>query len=245
MRKEDIKLSNYDTQNINVLNYNENEVYVDSGKEHYKFSASRDGKTPTVVPMTLSELQYIASNTDVILTGWLTFDEDLKEEIFKNLRIANWKDILSNSEIETILTTPTREGLQKLLDITNQTYFDRVRIIMFKLINDGVDITTKVNRIVEQRYNELRNKQRNTSIILTSKDTKKYASPDDLKALSEQNQTLQSQLDEMKKMMEQMMKNQSAVANRNQEVTEKIGSDKVSTTAVKKKVGRPSTKKTS
>lgn len=238
-------MSNYDTQNINVLNYNENEVYVDSGKEHYKFSASRDGKTPTVVPMTLSELQYIASNTDVILTGWLTFDEDLKEEIFKNLRIANWKDILSNSEIETILTTPTREGLQKLLDITNQTYFDRVRIIMFKLINDGVDITTKVNRIVEQRYNELRNKQRNTSIILTSKDTKKYASPDDLKALSEQNQTLQSQLDEMKKMMEQMMKNQSAVANRNQEVTEKIGSDKVSTTAVKKKVGRPSTKKTS
>lgn len=32
------------------------------------------------------------------------------------------------------------------------------------------------------------------------------------------------------------MKNQSAVANRNQEVTEKIGSDKVSTTAVKRKL---------
>lgn len=241
MRKEDIKLSNYDTQNINVLNYNENEVYVDSGKEHYKFSASRDGKTPTVVPMTLSELQYIASNTDVILTGWLTVDEDLKEEIFKNLRIANWKDILSNNEIETILTNPTREGLQKLLDITNQTYFDRVRIIMFKLINDGVDITTKVNRIVEQRYNELRNKQRNTSIILTSKDTRKYASPDDLKALSEQNQTLQSQLDEMKKMMEQMMKSQNTSGIK---VNNETDDTSVSANTTKKKVGRPSTKKT-
>lgn len=237
-----MKLSNYDTQNINVLNYNENEVYVDSGKEHYKFSASRDGKTPTIVPMTLSDLQYIASNTDVILTGWLTFDEDVKEEIFKELRIVNWKDILSNNEIETILTNPTLEGLHKLLNITNQTYFDRVRIIMFRLISDGIDITTKVNRIVEQRYNELRNKQRNTSIILTHKDTNRFASPDDLKALSEQNQTLQAQLDEMKKMMEQMMCTQNSIEVKTDEGTTATNNP---TSTVKKKAGRPSTKKIS
>lgn len=239
MRKEDIRLSNYDTQNINVLNYNENEVFVDSSKEHYKFSASRDGKTPTVVPMPLSELQYIASNTDVILTGWLTFDEDIREDIFKDLRIANWRDILSNNEIENILTQPTKEGLQKLLNITNQTYFDRVRIIMFKLISDGIDITTKVNRIVEQRYNELRNKQRNTSIILTQKDTHKYASPDDLKELSEQNQILQAQLNEMKKMMDKVMEVQNHTSS-----TEANPKTDSSTNTTKKKVGRPPAKKT-
>src|SRR5574344_395435 len=131
-------MSKIDLQNINVLNYNENEVFVDSAKEHYKFNASRDGKTPSVIPMTLSELQNICSNTDIIITGWLTFDDDVKEEVFKELRIPNWKDILTNEDIEEILTHPTLEGLQKIINIENQTYFDRVRITMFKLINRGV-----------------------------------------------------------------------------------------------------------
>lgn len=231
-------MSNYDTQNINVLNYNENEVFVDSAKEHYKFSASRDGKTPSIISMPLSELQYIASNTDIIITGWLMFDKDIQENIYKDLRIVNWKDILSNEDIVHILTHPTIEGLQKLLDITNQTYFDRVRIVLFKLIQDGIDVTTKVNRIIEQRYNELRNKQRNTSIILTQKDTKKYASPDDVKELSAQNEALQNQLDEMKKMMEQMMSVQSGIVT-----AQKAEPATTPVTAPKKKPGRPSTKK--
>ena len=209
-------MSKLDTQNINVLNYNENEVFVDSAKEHYKFNASRDGKTPSVIPMTLSELQNICSNTDIIITGWLTFDDDVKEEIFKELRIPNWKDILTNKDIE------------------NQTYFDRVRIIMFKLIKNGIDVTTKVSRIVEQRYDELRKRQRVSSITLTKKDTQ--VSSDEVKALSEQNASLQSQLDEMKKMMEQMMAMQNATQS-----TEVV---QETTTTAPKKVGRPS-KKTS
>lgn len=233
-------MSNYDTQNINVLNYNENEVYVSSAKEHYRFSASRDGNTPSIIPMSLSELQYIASNTEIIMTGWLTFDDDVKKDVYKDLRIPNWENILSNADIKNILTHPTLDGLQKLLDITNQTYFDRIRIVMFKLISDGVDITTKVSRIVEQRYNELRNKQRNSSIVLSPKDTKKYATPDEVKELSAQNEVLQNQLDEMKKMMEQMIQNQSKVATEN----ESANKETVSTTAPKKKVGRPATKKT-
>lgn len=229
-------MSKLDTQNINVLNYNENEVFVDSTKEHYKFNASRDGKTPSIIPMTLSELQNICSNTDIIVTGWLTFDDDVKEEVFKELRIPNWKDILTNEDIENILTHPTLEGLQKIIDIENQTYFDRVRIIMFKLINRGVDVTTKVSRIVEQRYDELRKRQRVSSITLTKKDTQTYVTPDEVKKLSAQNAALQSQLDEMKKMMKQMMTAQNTSTNIKQ-VEEK--SELKATTTASKKVGRP------
>lgn len=203
-------MSNYDTQNINVLNYNENEVFVDSNKEHYKFGASKDGSTPTIISMPLSELQYIATNTNAITTGWLTFDNDVKKDIFKDLRIVDWMDILTNEDITNILTHPTLEGLRKLLNITSLAYFDRVRIIMFKLMRDDVDITTKVRRIVEQRYSELRNKQRNTSIVLTQKDTQKYATPEDVKELSAQNALLQSQLEEVRKMMEQMVAAQNS-----------------------------------
>lgn len=197
-------MSNLDTQNINVLNYNENEVFVDSAKDHYKFSASRDGKTPAIIPIPLSELQNICSNTEIIITGWLTFDEEMKEKTFKELRIPNWKEILSNDDIEDILTKPTLDGLQKIINIENQTYFDRIRIIMFKLMKNGVDITMKVSRIVNQRYEELRERQRVSSLTLTKKDTLTTVLSEDLRALSEQNTSLQSQLDEMKNMMEQM-----------------------------------------
>lgn len=226
-------MSKIDTQNINVLNYNENEVFV----EKYKFSASRDGKTPSIVTMSLSELKNICTNTNIIITGWLTFDDDVKEEIFKELRIPNWKDILTNSDIENILTNPTMEGLQKIINIENQTYFDRVRIIMFKLMKQGTDITTKVSQIVEQRYDELRKRQRVSSIILTKKDTNKaYVTPDEVKELSAQNAALQNQLDEMKKMMEQMMSMQN-ISNSTSSVNTNEGT--VADMLPKKKAGRP------
>lgn len=231
-------MSKIDTQNINVLNYNENEVFVDSSKEHYKFNASRDGKTPSVIPISLSELQNICSNTDIIITGWLTFDDDVKEEVFKELRIANWKDILSNEDITDILTNPTMDGLQRIIDIENQTYFDRVRIIMFKLMKRGVDVTTKVSRIVEQRYDELRNRQRKSSIVLTKKDTNKdYATPDEVKELSAQNTALQNQINELQKMMEQMMAEQNTS---NSIQSENVNEEEtVVDVSLKKKAGRP------
>lgn len=227
-------MSKYNTQDINVLNYNENDVFVNGSKEHYKFAASRNGTVPTVVPIPMNELQYIASNTNIIETGWLTFDDDVKEEIYAELRIPNWRDILSNDDIKNILTRPTMEGLQKIIDIENQSYFDRVRIVMFKLMNDGVDVTTKVSRIVSQRYDELQRRQRKSSIVLTKKDTS--ISADVVKELSEQNASLQNQLDEMKKMMEQMMAMQAAS---HIETKTENKEESVKENATPKKAGRP------
>lgn len=230
-------MSKLDLQNINVLNYNENEVFVDSSREHYKFGASRDGINPTIVPMSISELQYIASNTEIIKTGWLTFDDEHKEEIFKELRFPNWESILSNKDIEDILTHPTLNGLQKIIDIENQTYFDRVRIIMFKLLNDGVDVTTKVSNIVDQRYNELRKKQRKSNIILRKKDTDACVTQNDIRELSKENESLKLQMLEMKQLMEQLI---PAQAKQDENADQAIPKEPAS-----KKTGRPSTKKVS
>lgn len=225
-------MSKIDLQNITVLNYNENEVFVDSSKEHYKFNASRDGVTPTMQNIPISELQYICSNTDVIVTGWLTFDEDEKDEIYTALRLPNWREILTNEDISNILTNPTMEGLQKIIDISNLTYFDRVRIVMFRLLNDGVDISSKVKNVVDRRYEELQKRQRVSSIILNPRIGEKKASNEQVQELSEQNAKLQEQLDEMKKMMAQFMSAQ------NISTTEKE-SEKVTEEVTKKKAGRP------
>ena len=228
-------MSKIDLQNITVLNYNENEVFVDSSKEHYKFNASRDGVTPTMQNIPISELQYICSNTDVIVTGWLTFDKDEKDEIYTALRLPNWREILTNEDISNILTNPTMEGLQRIIDITNLTYFDRVRIVMFRLLNDGVDISSKVKNVVDRRYGELQKRQRVSSIILNPRIGEKKVSNEQVQELSEQNAKLQEQLDEMKKMMAQFMSAQ------NISTTEKE-SEKVTEEVTKKKAGRPSKK---
>ena len=225
-------MSKIDLQNITVLNYNENEVFVDSSKEHYKFNASRDGVTPTMQNIPISELQYICSNTDVIVTGWLTFDEDDKDEIYTALRLPNWREILTNEDISNILTNPTMEGLQRIIDISNLTYFDRVRIVMFRLLNDGVDISNKVKNVVDRRYEELQKRQRVSSIILNPRIGEKKVSNEQVQELSEQNAKLQEQLDEMKKMMAQFMSAQ------NVSTTEKE-SEKVTEEVTKKKAGRP------
>ena len=225
-------MSKIDLQNITVLNYNENEVFVDSSKEHYKFNASRDGVTPTMQNIPISELQYICSNTDVIVTGWLTFDDDEKDEIYTALRLPNWREILTNEDISNILTNPTMEGLQRIIDISNLTYFDRVRIVMFRLLNDGVDISSKVKNVVDRRYEELQKRQRVSSIILNPRIGEKKVSNEQVQELSEQNAKLQEQLDEMKKMMAQFMSAQ------NISTTEKE-SEKVTEEVTKKKAGRP------
>lgn len=226
-------MSKINLQNITVLNYNENDVFVDSSKEHYKFNASRDGINPTMQDIPINELQYICSNTDILVTGWLTFNEDEKEEIFTALRVPNWRDILTNEDIREILTNPTMEGLQRILDITSITYFDRVRIVMFKLLSAGIDISSKVKNVVDRRYDELQKRQRITSIVLNPRVEEKKVSNEQVKELSEQNVKLQEQIEQMKQMMEKLMASQTSDSAGTSNTT------KIDVEVPKKKAGRP------
>lgn len=224
-----------DKENIIVLSYNESQVCVDGARDSYRFNPS-NGVEPTINVMPLSDVQYINSNTQIIKTGWLTFEDADKEEIFKALRIAKWKDILTNQNIKDILTHPTIEGLQKIIDIDNPTYFDRVRIILHALTQDGVDITTKVKSVVDARYEELKQRKRKSGISLTPKDV--AIRQDKAKELEAQNKNLQNQLDEMKTMLAQFIAAQNVKA-------EPAKEEKVEATpaVAKKKPGRPATKK--
>lgn len=195
-----------DKENILVLSYNQNQVCVNGAKESYKFKPS-NGLEPVINIMSLSDIQYINSNTQIIKTGWLTFDDKDKEEIFKELRIHNWENILTNDDIKGILTMPTMEGLQRIINIDNVTYFDRVRIILHALIQDGVDITTKVKDVIDTRYDELKKRQRVSSITLTSKKKDNVVHLDKITELENQNKALKEQLDRFEKMMEKFMQN--------------------------------------
>ena len=213
-----------DKDNILVLSYNENKVCVDGANETYNFNPS-NGVDPIINIMSLKDLQFINSNTGLIKTGWLTFQDDEKEEIFKELHIRDWKSILTNEDIKAIMLNPSIEGLQKLIDISDETYFDRVRIALHILTTDGEDVSSRVKNIVDARYKELVRKQRKTSIVLSPKDVP--VSNDKAKELEAQNAELKSQLDEMKAMMAQLMamQNQNVAQNTTPAVEEKTATN--------------------
>lgn len=228
-----------DKDNILVLSYNENKVCVDGANESYNFNPS-NGVDPVINIMSLKDLQFINSNTGLIKTGWLTFQEEEKEEIFNALHIRDWKNILTKEELKDIMLNPTIEGLQKIIDINDESYYDRVRIALHILMTDGEDVSSRVKNIVDARYKELVRKQRKSSIVLSQKDVS--VSNNKAKELEAQNAELKSQLEEMKAMMTQFM----AMQTQNAVNTEPIKEEKPTVTSTTKRTyngGKKTTKK--
>lgn len=227
-----------DLNNINVLNYNQNPIFVDdTNRNSYKFAASRDGIRPSINTLTINEVKAIYNNSELFQTGWLTFEDEYKEAVFTELRVNDWKDILSNSDIVEILTHPTTDGLQKIIDIKEVTYFDRVRIELLKLIQDDAPIIAKVKDIVDVRHRELQDRKRNSEITIKEKDIPVVIDDAKAKELEAQNIALQSQLDAQKEqmekqtaLMEELMKKLASIENNASTAT---------SSATKKPVGRP------
>lgn len=228
-------MSKLDTQNISVLNYNENSVFVDTATNHYTFRGSKDGKRPVEIPMPLNEVKYIASNTNLIDTGWLTFEDEFKKEIFEDyLKIREWDEILTNERIEEILLHPTMDGLKKIIEITNIAQFDRVRIVMHRLKSDDADITMKVENLVNARYKELTRRQRKSKIVITAKDVDSNIKSNEADVLRKQNESLQAQMEEMQRMMKQMMEQQSSAKTSKEDVELSDNAENPATEAPKK-----------
>lgn len=219
-------------EKINVLNYNENKVSVMvSPTESFTFEPSVDGETPSVIPMTFEQIRY-ANNYNTFRGGFLFFDKIKEKEIYEEIGIANWEDILNNKEIRDILLSPSYEGLKKIIDIKDSAVFERVRAVFHKLKAEGTsDISVRVQQIINTRYKELQNKKVNTSIVLEKKDIVQSASNKEVESLKAENKAMQEQLANMQAMMEKLLAQQSAKTETNE--------SKKETTEPKKSPGRP------
>lgn len=227
---------------INVLNYNENPVCIKTHMKEYICQKSENG-VPSITPLEFSEVESLNSNSPVFKIGNLFFEEGMQEEIYNEIRLLEWKDILRNEDIEKILLYPSLDGLSKIVNIKSVMLFERVRGIFFSLKNSNQhDLSTRVENVINTRYKELCNRQLNTKIILTAKDTTSKASTEEVSDLKKQNESLQVQMCQMQKMMEQMMAMQNS--NAKVEKQEPVGEEKKVNpkSTQSKKVGRPSTK---
>ena len=212
---------------IPVLNYNESNVCIPTNISTHILPPAVDG-VPSVDYLSFAEINYVNGISDCFRTGMVRFDDNDKEEVYSALNIANWENILTNDEIRDILLNPTIDGLQRIIDVTNRSIFDRIRTIFVSLKeNTDNDISNRVIKIMETREQEFKRGVYNTQIVLKPKDIpEKSVSNDEINAIKEQNAMLMEQLAEMQKMIASLKSDKSETLN----------------TETTKKTGRPSTK---
>lgn len=221
-------------EKINVLNYNENKISVMvSPTESFTFEPSVDGKTPSVIPMTIEQIHY-ANNYNTFSGGFLFFEKNREQEIYEELGITNWQLILNNKEIREILLNPSYEGLKRIIEINDSAVFERVRAVFYKLNSEGIhDISIRVQQIVNTRYKELQNRKTVTSIVIQKKDISQSIPNQEVESLKAENKAMQEQLANMQVMMEKLLAQQSSTPTTN------TTDNKEETTPKKKSPGRP------
>lgn len=161
-----------------------------------------DYTVPTVDTITVSELLYINTNSPSVRNGLVRFNKNEEDKIYVDLEIDKSK-ILFNEDIENIILKPTKEKLQRLIDIIDSSVFDRVVTIHQGLVSSGAyDISNRVTNVIETRQKEFRRGVLSSKIQLVAKDVAKNNDVEDVKA---QNASLQEQLDQMKELMGQLL----------------------------------------
>lgn len=186
------------TRNYLVLNHSASPVAVSTKYDSFMVDGGTP-ESPGSLPLSFDEIAVVNSKSPVFKIGILRFEPAYEAELYEALSIPNWKEIMTDEQIEDALLNPTMETSQKILDIQNDAYFERVRGAMVGLRNAGVDITVKMERMIEQRREEFARRQRKTSIRLVPNEPQKTApSQAEFDAMKEQ-------LAQMQAMMAKMM----------------------------------------
>lgn len=212
---------------VNVYNYMPIKIIAPTSAEDYIFEPCLTDN-PIFLPMTASEVKEIHSKSRVFADGWLTFEDSEKNDMYKYLRIKNGENILSQKEIMDCIISGKRDDVVKLIHIQSKGYFERVYGVFKALKQSNMyDISMRVAKAIEYRYDELRRGVINTQIELTNtfktantdvKDQKIAEQEAQLKAkdeaLGEMGKTmeaLQKQIEELTKYMSNTQNNTNAV----------------------------------
>lgn len=162
-------MATIETKTYPMCNYNTSAIIVVLRDTSVTMGGGRRDN-PFVYPFTMAELQQIANASNIIQTGWLRPAKEIEEFIYDALRIQNWRDILTDEEIEAIILHPTIDGLNKLLSIKESLYFERVYGAYIGLKNVNAPIAANIERLIKGRYNELQHGKLTTEFVVQAKD---------------------------------------------------------------------------
>ena len=179
---------------IDVLNCDDNVVTISSlNGKGYTFEPG-SVEEPCVIPIPPEEILYMNSTCSAFKNGVLRFRPEEQNEVFKAIGVKG-DDVLFVEDIDEAILNPTVENLQRMIDIKDGAQFERIRGRFYRMTNAGEDLSTKVKRLIDERYKELRAGKRNSelSVVPATKPV------DNVQAELE---AAKSQLAEMQKQMQ-------------------------------------------
>lgn len=179
---------------IDVLNCDDNVVTISSlNGKGYTFEPG-SVEEPCVIPIPPEEIMYMNSTCSAFKNGVLRFRPEEQNEVLKAIGVKG-DDVLFVEDIDEAILNPTVENLQRMIDIKDGAQFERIRGRFYRMTNAGEDLSTKVKRLIDERYKELRAGKRNSelSVVPATKPV------DNVQAELE---AAKSQLAEMQKQMQ-------------------------------------------
>lgn len=191
-----------------ILNYNPHVVTLSTKNDNYALDAMTNDM-PSSLPFTFDEIAAINSRSPIIRFGLVRFETEHEQDLYEELRISDWQNILTNEQIEDIILHPTIEGLERFIAISDQFYFNRVRGIFMGLRNAGYEISNKIDNIVNARYTELMSGKRNSNIVMTPKAPPAQVG-EDIEKLKAQSEDTQKALEAQRAEMEAKLAAQQA-----------------------------------
>lgn len=184
-------------KDVRVYNECPFQVNLVGQRRDYIFPPCLDGD-PTMNFVDFDEIEYAHSRGKVFSIGLLTFAPEDMEGMYQALGIKDWESkVWFNKDIEDIITHPTLEKMQRVIDIKDIITFERVRGMMVHFINERRDVSQNVINLINARYRELNSGNTTSKIVIRPVDV-------EVKAKAEDVEDLKRQLAEMKAMMEKM-----------------------------------------
>lgn len=180
-----------------VINQTPFEVHATNKNEYnYVFeSADTDNNEKD---LTIEEIAFINQNTGLFKIGYLTISDEHKEEVFSEIGLKNYQDILSRDEIIECIEVPSNENIEKLISVTNFSLYKRVYTELLGLLSIPNDISNRVIKILELRYDELAKGKIQTDIVLNVVNEPKSKREEKLEKDLEQLKAMVKQLSEQK-----------------------------------------------
>lgn len=185
-----------------VLNYNPSPVAI-STKDRSFLIPGGSTFEPASYPFDMDEIHFINNASKAFKIGLLRFEKEYEEAIYDELRIYNWKSILTEAGMEDIILNPTTEGLELLLSIQDRMYFERAYGVYLGLKNEGYPISGSVERVMTARRKELSNGRVKTDIKVSNR-------PAEVRETEAKMAEMQKQLDALTAMLVAAQEKESA-----------------------------------
>lgn len=211
---------------IDVLNCDDNVVTISSlNGKGYTFEPG-SVEDPCVIPIPPEEIMYMNSTCSAFKNGVLRFRPEEQNEIFKAIGIKG-DDVLFIEDIDNAILNPTVENLQRMIDIKDGAQFERIRGRFYRMTNAGEDLSTKVKRLIDERYKELRAGKRNSELSVVPAAKSSTDAQAELEAAKNQIVEMQKQMQEALAQMQAMMSARPVAQDTPVEKTTKRGRKKV------------------